>query len=297
MFSGGGQQQGGGAGAGQGQTRQELVDAIVKLVTETVAPDSWRDSGGSVGALRELQGQLIVTQTPENQRALVSLLEQLRETHSIQVTVETRFLTVERNFLEDIGVDLSFIFNANHVNSKVFSTVPIAATNSTFTQAPVTGVPGSIGDRGPGLTTSLTYLDDLQVTLLLRATQASALNTEVTAPRVTLFNGQRAYVLVATQQAYVSNLTPAVGTGTSAFTPTISIVQTGVLLDVQATVSADRKYVTLTLRPQQSNLLAAASLHVPGRSLRDQRHGGHRLIQLSPTRAAPFRSRKFSSLR
>jgi type II secretory pathway component GspD/PulD (secretin) len=262
LFSGGGS--GSGAAAGQGQTRQELVDAITKLITETVAPDSWRDSGGSVGALRELQGQLIVTQTPENQRALVSLLEQLRETHSIQVTVETRFLTVERNFLEDIGVDLSFIFNANHVDSNVFSAIPVTAANSTFTQAPVTGVPGSIGSAATGLATSLTYLDDLQVTLLLRATEASELNTLVTAPRVTLFNGQRAYVLVATQQAYVSNLTPAVGTGTSAFTPTISIVETGVLLDVQATVSADRKYVTLTLRPQQSNLLALQTFTFQG---------------------------------
>jgi Flp pilus assembly secretin CpaC len=261
LFSGTGSGQG---GAAEGQTRQELVDAIIKLITETVAPDSWRDSGGSVGALRELQGQLIVTQTPENQRALVGLLEQLRETHSIQVTVETRFLTVERNFLEDIGVDLSFIFNANHVNSSVFSAVPVTASNSTFTQAPVTGVPGSIGTAAQGLTTSLTYLDDLQVTLLLRATEASELNTLVTAPRVTLFNGQRAYVLVATQQAYVSNLTPAVGTGVSAFTPTISVVETGVLLDVQATVSADRKYVTLTLRPEQSNLLALQSFSFQG---------------------------------
>jgi len=261
LFGGGG---GGGGAAEKGQSRQELVDAITKLITETVAPDSWRDSGGSVGALRELQGQLIVTQTPENQRALVSLLEQLRETHSIQVTVETRFLTVERNFLEDIGVDLSFIFNANSVNSKVFSAVPVTASNSTFTQAPVTGVPGSIGTAAQGLATSITYLDDLQVQLLLRATEASELNTLVTAPRVTLFNGQRAYVLVATQQAYVSNLTPAVGTGTSAFTPTISIVETGVLLDVQATVSADRKYVTLTLRPQQSNLLALQTFTFQG---------------------------------
>lgn len=43
--------------------------------------------------------------------------------------------------------------------------------------------------------------------------------------------------------------------GATAFTPQISIVNTGVILDVQATVSADRKYVTMTMRPQQSTLL------------------------------------------
>jgi general secretion pathway protein D len=261
LFSG---SAGGGATAEKGQTRQELVDSIIKLITETVAADSWRDSGGSVGSIRELQGQLIVTQTPENQRALVALLEQLRETHSIQVTVETRFLTVQRDFLEDVGIDLSFVVNANQSQSTSFSPVTITATNSQFTQAPVTGVPNSIGNTATALSTAVTYLDDFQVNLILRATQASELSTLVTAPRITLFNGQHAWVLVATQQAYVSNLTPTVGTGVSGFTPTISIVQTGVLLYVEATVSADRKYVTLTLRPELSTLLALQSFTFQG---------------------------------
>ena len=74
-------------------------------------PTRWKDNGGTIGSIRELSGQLIVTQTPENQRALVRLLEQLRETRAIQVTVEARFLVVQRNFLEDVGVDFDFTFN------------------------------------------------------------------------------------------------------------------------------------------------------------------------------------------
>jgi len=61
---------------------------------------------------------------------------------------------------------------------------------------------------------------------------------------------------VATETAYVSDLTPIVGTNAVAFDPTVGIVQSGVLLDVQATVSSDRKYVTLTLRPQLARLNA-----------------------------------------
>ncbi|HET6248953.1 MAG TPA: hypothetical protein VFE47_14750 [Tepidisphaeraceae bacterium] len=49
--------------------------------------------------------------------------------------------------------------------------------------------------------------------------------------------------------------------GASAFTPEISIVNTGALLDMQATVSADRKYVTLNARPQNSTLLALRSFN------------------------------------
>ena len=44
--------------------------------------------------------------------------------------------------------------------------------------------------------------------------------------------------------------------GATAFTPEISVVNTGVVNDVQATVSHDRKYVTLTMRPSSSALLA-----------------------------------------
>ena len=46
------------------------------------------------------------------------------------------------------------------------------------------------------------------------------------------------------------------GGAPTAFTPEIGIVSTGTVNDVQATVSADEKYVTLTMRPQSSTLLA-----------------------------------------
>jgi hypothetical protein len=49
--------------------------------------------------------------------------------------------------------------------------------------------------------------------------------------------------------------------GASAFTPEISIVNSGALLDMQATVSADRKYVTLNARPQTSTLQALRSFN------------------------------------
>lgn len=43
--------------------------------------------------------------------------------------------------------------------------------------------------------------------------------------------------------------------GGTLFEPEIDVVNSGVVMDAQATVSADRKYVTLTMRPQQSQLL------------------------------------------
>jgi type II secretory pathway component GspD/PulD (secretin) len=106
------------------------------------------------------------------------------------------------------------------------------------------------------LNVAATFLDDFQVSFLLTATQAEQNNTILTAPRVTLFNGQRGYVVVSTQQAYVSNLTPIVANGAVSFQPTIGYANSGIVLDVTGTVSADRKYVTMTLRPTLNSLQA-----------------------------------------
>ena len=48
---------------------------------------------------------------------------------------------------------------------------------------------------------------------------------------------------------------PFINPGVTAFEPQISVVNSGALQDVQGTVSADRKYVTITARPQNSQLL------------------------------------------
>jgi hypothetical protein len=64
--------------------RQVRVDEIVNRIKKTVASESWKGNGGNVGSIRELAGQLIVTQTPENQREIARLLADLRERSTTQ---------------------------------------------------------------------------------------------------------------------------------------------------------------------------------------------------------------------
>ena len=54
--------------------RQRRVTALVSLIENQIDSPSWKERGGQVGAIRELNGQLIVTQTPENQQQLIRLL-------------------------------------------------------------------------------------------------------------------------------------------------------------------------------------------------------------------------------
>jgi hypothetical protein len=56
----------------------EAVDQLVQIITETVAPDSWRDAGGTVGSIRDFNGHLLVSQTRRNHLSIEKLLAQLR---------------------------------------------------------------------------------------------------------------------------------------------------------------------------------------------------------------------------
>ena len=61
------------------RTYEELVEEVIRLIRETVAPESWREAGGKEGSIREVGGALVITQTPENQQLIESIFEQLRE--------------------------------------------------------------------------------------------------------------------------------------------------------------------------------------------------------------------------
>jgi hypothetical protein len=52
---------------------------LATLIREAVAPDSWRDAGGSVGAIHSSKHKLIVTQNPMNHLEIKAILQMLRE--------------------------------------------------------------------------------------------------------------------------------------------------------------------------------------------------------------------------
>ncbi len=282
--------------------REARLDEVKQYIQQNVDANSWKDNGGDVGNISSspLRAILLITQTPENQRKIVSVLDSLRASQALQVSIETRFLTVQRNYLEDIGVDADFTFNPlqnpadprSGYNSSRFSPITVTQNqvtdNTTFRDANgnvvsngATGsrtldwasevgngaVPGSIAanpaDYPNPIVIQGSYIDNLTVSFLIRAVEANQNTTTLTAPRLTLFSGQRAVLIVETQQAYVSDLTPVVAPGAALFDPTVSTtVAVGVVLAVQATVSPDRKYVFLDLQPQLARLRALASFQI-----------------------------------
>ncbi len=271
------------------QTRSELIASVRNMITETIAPDSWRPEG-EIGAINELHGNLVITQTSENHRKVHKLISSLRESRTIQVAIEARFITVNTGFLSQIGVDLDFYFNLGSTIDGATATDPItgaqvpAAGSSTWQNqgysrsrqlrnfSPIgvsqssmnfadvmtqtTNVAAGIGKTmglvggAPAMSIVGTFLDDVQVDFLIEATQAHQSTRTLTAPRLTLFNGQRANVSIQTSQAYISGIEQVVSENATAPQPEISYAPTGTMLDVDAIVSHDRRYVTMTLRPQ-----------------------------------------------
>ena len=48
------------------------------LIQDMIAPDSWRDAGGTTGAISVFDNRLVVIQTPQNQEKVQAFLKQLR---------------------------------------------------------------------------------------------------------------------------------------------------------------------------------------------------------------------------
>lgn len=268
--SGGG---GGGSGGGEGglfgddedeeqedlPTRQELVDQIVELINTTVGdPDEWLDEEST---LTELNGNMIIKTTGDNHRQIVGLLGRLRETRAVQISVEARFLSVDNNFMDEFRLDLDLQFNPDTGSNS--SPVVIDQDSVTLAGRPGTTVGNRFTDAAENaFSLGYSFINDIEVDLLVNATQAHERAISLTAPRVTFFNGQRAYAMVATQTAFVSDLEPipdSVG-----FDPTISVITTGIVLDVEGTISSDRRYVTMTLRPSLANLVSLTTFGVGG---------------------------------
>ena len=91
---------------------------------------------------------------------------------------------------------------------------------------------------------------------------------------MTLYNGQESYITVTQQQNFVSSetggqtVTGGVGAiATTSPTLNVSTLSTGVVLQVQATASADRRYVEMTIQPSLATLLGLTTFNITGQNI------------------------------
>lgn len=76
------------------------------------------------------------------------------------------------------------------------------------------------------------------------------------APRRGWFSVVALLAFLMPAPAAPGQVTPVIGRGATAFDPEISVVNSGEVLDAQAVVSSDLRYVTITTTAQSSRLIA-----------------------------------------
>jgi hypothetical protein len=281
---GGGGGYGGGGGGGMGGQNQVgnwqsqyIAYQLIYTIQQTVEPDTWYDEGGEGRIDQYSSAKLIIWQTPEVHKQINDLLEKLRADLGQQIAIEARFLLVDENFLEDIGIDTTI--SAGTLGGILVNPLSIQQNSYDFVAPTATGISSSLGGSvgaNPALSTptdsplgfEFGSLDDLQVSFIIRATQAHRNAKTLTAPKVAVLNGESATLSVITAKRLVTDSTinqeTTVTQGLSStsywWTHETEDVDAGVQLSVTPVITSDKKYVLLRITAQLQDILAETTV-------------------------------------
>jgi len=273
---------------GREETREPEItaDDLIELVRTSISPGTW---DGNPGSIDIQSGRLLVVHVPDVQRDVTKFLNGLRKFRGISVTVETRFLTVRDNFLEDVGVDFrglggekGSLADLDDVTNGLEDNASAGVDNSGG------GLPGAAGgnpssgaffdDGGDGdyrgrtenifdnalgtllsstggLSLQFAYLDDLELNAVLRAVKKTDRATLLTAPVITAYDTQKSSIHMINQVAFIEDYEVEVAQTAFIADPVVGVIQDGIVFDVRPTVSHDRKWITLDLNPTVASLV------------------------------------------
>src|SRR5439155_26028335 len=245
------------------------------LIKATVHPNTWKEMGGQGHVQYYPLGMaLVINQTQEVQGEVMDLLAALRRLQDMEIAIEMRLVSVSESFYERIGVDFdvnlktptnpgaenqllnsSFTpfgtVNRNLQFNKLVTgltpagtltpdlNIPIKPSSYNFSVPPFGGytAPGVDG----GLSLGLAFLSEIQVFMILEAAQGDSRTNIMQAPKITVFNGQTAFITVNTTQFVNLGITPIQqGNGQLIFQPQNTPLPIGDHLSATPVGPADR---------------------------------------------------------
>jgi general secretion pathway protein D len=257
-------------------------EELETLIRENVEKASWDEEGVNI----TLEGgNLLVVHSADVQRKVRDFLEELRRFSSSLVTIESKFLIIGDNFLQEVGVDFRGLDNPgvpftdlDDVNFANDPSLGLDNSGDGVTLTPPSA--GAFYDEGGdgdfrgrtenffgdslgsaltnigGLTAQYTFLNDLQLSAILRLVEKSE-NVEVINSQVlSVHNTQRAYVTVVNQQAYVQDFDVEVAQLEAVADPQINVLTEGIVLDVRPIIQHSRQYLTLEIQPTVAKVVA-----------------------------------------
>jgi len=263
-------------------------DTLIELIQESSGGEDVWD--GDLNKIEHQRGQLLVSASRDLHLKVRDVLNNLRQDSDLYVVIEARFIDINDDFLEDIGLDTRDLGAVNNLGLPFGGVINDSSTGGNDigiveqgdvsdvelvmgldrwagrVQHILDGFTGTIsGDNltgGAGIgggTFQATWLEPFQVNVILRAVQEKSDVRQLTAPVVTAHNNERVYVSVITQRAYIADYElVSGGTGFAIIEvadPVVQTFQEGVILDVDPTISHDKKYITLDVRPTLATLI------------------------------------------
>ena len=264
----------------------ELGDLVTTLQDAT-DPAYWGGDVEGVEIRPEDSGLLSVTASPEMQEKVQKVLESMRRYQTPIVTIDSKFLTISRNFLQEIGIDFRGL-GGSGVKGSTVSLDDI--TNGLVNNAsqgldnggtgdpaanPLAGAFFNDGGDGDvrartenyflndlgrvlsptgGLTAGWTLIDDTQINMILRAVEKRQDSEVVNSQILSVVNRGRGHVAVINQTAYVRDFDVEVAQAAFIADPKVDVIQDGIVLDVNPIIQNDRKYITLNLNPTVAEL-------------------------------------------
>ena len=257
-------------------------DDLQTLVQENVAVGTWEDEGVHISVEG---GNMIVVHSAKVQREVRQFLEELRKFSASMVTIESKFLVIGDNFLQDVGVDFRGLDNPGQpftdlddLNLDSSPSLGLDNSGDGVTLTPPSagafydeGGDGDVKGRSEhifngalgsalstigGLTAQYTFLNDIQLSAILRLVEKSE-NIELINDQVlSVHNTQRAYVTVVNQRAYVQDFDVEVAQFQAVADPQINVLTEGIVLDVRPTIQHNRRYLTLEIQPTVAQVVA-----------------------------------------
>jgi type II secretory pathway component GspD/PulD (secretin) len=118
------------------------------------------------------------------------------------------------------------------------------------------GVPDFGGFQpNAGIQVGMAILSDIEAFFFIQAAQGDSRSNILFAPKVTMYNGQTASISDFTQRYLVVGQVPNIAPGAVGFSPLVQPFPDGIFLFVNGVVSADRRYVRLSMSPQFMNII------------------------------------------
>lgn len=258
------------------------IEDLATLIQENVEVNSWEDDGVSI---EPGEGFILIVHSASVQAKVKEFLEDLRRSNSALVTIESKFMTVADNWIQEIGVDFRGLdsFSVSDVTNGLEDMASRGLDNGgtgntgqgaagspsagfffddgedgNFAGTSQNGFDSPLGEAlsiAGGLTFQLTFLNDAQLSTILRAVEKSSQFELVNTQMLSVHNTQRAYVAVINQQAYIQDFDVEVAQFQAVADPQVNVLHEGVALDVRPTIHHDRKYLTLEIQPTVATIL------------------------------------------